>query len=89
MEFVNPEGLRQDGRRPKELRQLSCQLGVLAKADGSAMFEMGNTKVSMVGNANAHFWNNQQLPVEGHQWGCPIRRQISPLLIAGLTQESF
>ncbi len=46
MEYVNPEGLRQDGRRPKELRQLSCELGVLAKADGSAMFEMGNTKVS-------------------------------------------
>lgn len=46
MEYISPEGLRQDGRRPKELRQLACQFGVLAKADGSAMFEMGNTKVS-------------------------------------------
>lgn len=45
MEYVNPEGLRQDGRRPKELRQISCELGVLAKASGSATFEMGNTKV--------------------------------------------
>ena len=45
MEFISPEGLRVDGRRPKELRKLRCQLGVLASADGSAIFEMGNTKV--------------------------------------------
>lgn len=32
-------------RRPKELRQLKASLGVLAGADGSALFEMGNTKV--------------------------------------------
>ncbi|KAG7671580.1 hypothetical protein KSW81_003712 [Nannochloris sp. 'desiccata'] len=45
MEFVSPEGLRLDGRRPKELRQLKAELGVLQSADGSATFEMGNTKV--------------------------------------------
>ncbi|GAX81482.1 hypothetical protein CEUSTIGMA_g8911.t1 [Chlamydomonas eustigma] len=45
MEFLSPEGLRLDGRRPRELRRLSCQLDVLANADGSAIFEMGNTKV--------------------------------------------
>ena len=45
MEFVSPEGLRLDGRRPKELRRLNCQLDVLANADGSAILEMGNTKV--------------------------------------------
>jgi ribonuclease PH len=44
MEYVSPEGLRVDGRRPKELRKLRCQLGVLASADGSSIFEMGNTK---------------------------------------------
>ena len=32
-------------RRPKELRQLKAELGVLSSADGSALFEMGNTKV--------------------------------------------
>lgn len=47
MEFVSPEGLRLDGRRPKELRQLKSELGVLQSADGSATFEMGNTKVSL------------------------------------------
>eukprot|EP00887_Chlorella_sp_A99_P000396 scaffold13.g396.t1 len=45
MEFVSPEGLRLDGRRPRELRALKCEFGVLASADGSATFEMGNTKV--------------------------------------------
>ncbi len=48
MEFVSPEGLRLDGRRPKELRALRCQLGPLPQADGSALFEMGNTKVTIV-----------------------------------------
>ncbi|KAJ0100877.1 hypothetical protein Patl1_06582 [Pistacia atlantica] len=44
-EYVSPEGLRLDGRRPVEMRQLRAEIGVVAKADGSAMFEMGNTKV--------------------------------------------
>jgi exosome complex component RRP41 len=46
MEFINPEGLRIDGRRPKELRRLKCELGTLANANGSASFEIGHTKVS-------------------------------------------
>ncbi|GIL62103.1 hypothetical protein Vafri_16389 [Volvox africanus] len=45
MEYVSPEGLRLDGRRPRELRRINCQLDVLSSADGSAIFEMGNTKV--------------------------------------------
>jgi len=45
MEYVSPEGLRIDGRRPKELRRLDCSLDVLHSADGSAVFQMGNTKV--------------------------------------------
>ncbi|GFP91947.1 exosome complex component rrp41 [Phtheirospermum japonicum] len=45
MEYVNPEGLRLDGRRPMEMRQLRGEIGVVSRADGSAVFEMGNTKV--------------------------------------------
>lgn len=87
MEFISPEGLRLDGRRPQELRRLKGELGVLVctcpvpwkdalwaqnhvenvtifarllnshandasalfswqeGADGSAAFEMGNTRV--------------------------------------------
>ncbi|GAB2271781.1 Exosome complex component rrp41 [Dionaea muscipula] len=45
MEYLSPEGLRLDGRRPMEMRQLRAEIGVVPKADGSAVFEMGNTKV--------------------------------------------
>nr|GFA56678.1 exosome complex component RRP41 homolog [Tanacetum cinerariifolium] len=45
MEFVSPEGLRLDGRRPMEMRQLRAEIGTVSRADGSAVFEMGNTKV--------------------------------------------
>uniref|UniRef100_A0A2P2L8N5 Exosome complex component RRP41 isoform X2 n=1 Tax=Rhizophora mucronata TaxID=61149 RepID=A0A2P2L8N5_RHIMU len=45
MEYVSPEGLRLDGRRPMEMRQLRAELGAVSGADGSAVFEMGNTKV--------------------------------------------
>ncbi|KAM0050383.1 putative ribosomal protein S5 domain 2-type [Helianthus debilis subsp. tardiflorus] len=45
MEYVSPEGLRLDGRRPMEMRQLRAELGAVSRADGSAVFEMGNTKV--------------------------------------------
>ena len=37
--------LRLDGRRPGEVRRVRCSLGVLARADGSAMYEQGNTRV--------------------------------------------
>ncbi|KAG0486866.1 hypothetical protein HPP92_008961 [Vanilla planifolia] len=46
MEHVNRlTGIRLDGRRPNELRQIRGEIGVVSKADGSALFEMGNTKV--------------------------------------------
>jgi exosome complex component RRP41 len=43
-DFITSDGLRRDGRRPKELRRIRCQVDVLQNADGSAMFEMGNTQ---------------------------------------------
>eukprot|EP01098_Paradermamoeba_levis_P008470 TRINITY_DN3512_c0_g1_i1.p1 TRINITY_DN3512_c0_g1~~TRINITY_DN3512_c0_g1_i1.p1 ORF type:complete len:245 (-),score=63.69 TRINITY_DN3512_c0_g1_i1:206-940(-) len=45
MELLSPEGLRTDGRRPNELRNIKCKLGILSKADGSAYYQQGNTKV--------------------------------------------
>lgn len=44
-EYVSPEGLRLDGRRPGEIRRLQALLGVEPAYDGSAMFRMGNTLV--------------------------------------------
>ncbi|XP_064394974.1 exosome complex component RRP41-like [Halichondria panicea] len=45
IEYLSPEGLRVDGRRPHELRKIQCQLGVFQQADGSAFLEQGNTKI--------------------------------------------
>eukprot|EP01090_Pellita_catalonica_P001729 TRINITY_DN11476_c0_g2_i1.p1 TRINITY_DN11476_c0_g2~~TRINITY_DN11476_c0_g2_i1.p1 ORF type:complete len:244 (+),score=23.55 TRINITY_DN11476_c0_g2_i1:48-779(+) len=44
-EYVSPEGLRLDGRRPAELRRIRCKMGVISRPEGSAYFEQGNTKV--------------------------------------------
>lgn len=44
-EFVSPEGLRLDGRRALELRQMRCQFGAVREAEGSVTFESGNTKI--------------------------------------------
>lgn len=43
--LILENGLRVDGRRPDEMRPIKIELGVLKNADGSAIFEMGNTKV--------------------------------------------
>lgn len=45
MELLSDQGLRLDGRRPDELRNIRCRLGVFSQADGSAYIEQGNTKV--------------------------------------------
>ena len=49
-EYINTAGLRQDGRRPKELRRLQCRFGVVPKADGSVYYEQGLTRVIAVVN---------------------------------------
>lgn len=55
-ELISPEGLRQDGRRPNELRSFSGDMGILGgEVDGSSVFELGNTRVmaSVVGPREA------------------------------------
>jgi len=48
MEYINISGLRLDGRRPHEVRRVRSQLGLFPRADGSALLEMGHTKVMAV-----------------------------------------
>ena len=45
LEFIDLSGLRLDGRRPNELRKINARLGVLAKPNGSALLEQGNTRI--------------------------------------------
>ncbi|GJQ12100.1 hypothetical protein GpartN1_g3891.t1 [Galdieria partita] len=44
-ELISPDGLRTDGRRPLEVRKITCRMGILPRADGSCHLEMGNTIV--------------------------------------------
>jgi exosome complex component RRP41 len=43
--LILDNGLRLDGRRPDELRPMKMEVGVLKNADGSAIIEVGNTKI--------------------------------------------
>ncbi|MFB6208318.1 MAG: exosome complex exonuclease Rrp41 [Candidatus Nanohaloarchaea archaeon] len=45
VEFFDEEGKRVDGREKNELRETTMEIGVLDEADGSAMVEVGNTRV--------------------------------------------
>ena len=45
---VLEEGLRIDGRKPDEVRPITCQVGVLPRAHGSALFTRGETQVLAV-----------------------------------------
>lgn len=45
LEYVSLDGLRIDGRLTTEVRKIRCASGVLPRADGSAYYEQGNTRV--------------------------------------------
>lgn len=42
------DGVRVDGRRPDEIRQISCYTGILPRAHGSALFIRGETQALVV-----------------------------------------
>lgn len=43
--FIDDNGLRLDGRKTDEIRDIEIQVGVLSRADGSCYLKMGNNKV--------------------------------------------
>ena len=45
VEWFDDEGKRVDGREKDDLRETTMEIGVLDEADGSAMVEIGNTRV--------------------------------------------
>lgn len=45
LEYISLDGLRVDGRLHTEVRKIRCSLGTLSRADGSAYYEQGNTRV--------------------------------------------
>ncbi len=42
---VVDEGVRIDGRKPEELRPISCEVGLVPRAHGSGLFQRGETQV--------------------------------------------
>ena len=56
IEWFDEEGKRVDGREKDDLRETSMEIGVLEEADGSAMVEIGNTRVfaSVFGPQDLH-----------------------------------
>ena len=42
------EGLREDGRRPKDVRAISCEVGVVPRLHGAALFTRGQTQALVV-----------------------------------------
>lgn len=46
--MILKHGIRADGRRPDEIRQISCYTGILPRAHGSALFIRGETQALVV-----------------------------------------
>ncbi|HVM11076.1 MAG TPA: polyribonucleotide nucleotidyltransferase [Actinomycetota bacterium] len=42
---VVDEGVRLDGRKPDEIRKITCEVGMVPRAHGSALFQRGETQV--------------------------------------------
>jgi exosome complex component RRP41 len=43
--FIDNNGLRLDGRKADQIRDIKIEVGVLSRADGSCYLEMGNNKI--------------------------------------------
>jgi exosome complex component RRP41 len=56
IEWFDEDGKRVDGREKDEMRETTMEAGVLTEADGSAMVEVGNTRVvaSVFGPQDLH-----------------------------------
>jgi len=43
--LIDKKGLRLDGRKPEELRQIKIEVGIISNADGSAYIQQGKNKI--------------------------------------------
>ncbi|MDO8281849.1 MAG: polyribonucleotide nucleotidyltransferase [Thermodesulfovibrionia bacterium] len=46
--MILEKGIRADGRKPDEVRKISCDVGILPRAHGSALFQRGETQALTV-----------------------------------------
>lgn len=53
-ELILDEELRPDGRKPFQIRKLTCEVGLLSKTHGSALFTRGQTQVLSIATLGAY-----------------------------------
>ena len=69
-ELLADFGLRLDGRKCDELRQINCKLGVYGQADGSAYLEQGKHAL-LIAKYKSAFWDRKSIDILP-----PTRRQL-------------
>ena len=53
-ELILDDGLRPDGRKPFQIRKLTCEVGLLSKTHGSGLFTRGQTQVLAIATLGAY-----------------------------------
>jgi polyribonucleotide nucleotidyltransferase len=66
-DLVLSEGIRADGRKPEEIRAISCELNVLPGAHGSAVFTRGQTQSLGVMTLGTAMDNQRYESLEGQK----------------------
>jgi polyribonucleotide nucleotidyltransferase len=66
--MVLDEKVRADGRGPKDIRQITCEVGVLPRAHGSALFTRGETQALVVTTLGTSADEQKIDALEGESW---------------------
>ncbi len=62
------EGRRVDGRRPEEIRAITCEIGMLPRTHGSALFTRGETQSLVVATLGTSVDEQKIDELEGQRW---------------------
>ena len=66
--MVLDEGLRADGRGPKDIRPITCEVGILPRTHGSALFTRGETQALVVATLGTGSDEQKIDALEGESW---------------------
>lgn len=79
------EGARPDGRKPDEIRQISCEVGLLPRTHGSAMFMRGSTQALTITTLGSPSLNQLIESMEGEEEKRYIHHYNMPPFTVGET----
>ena len=91
--MILESGVRVDGRSNTDIREVTCEVGVLPRAHGSALFTRGETQ-SLVSTTLGTSRDEQMMDtMEGESWSIAksdgARRHIESMLLASMSSEIF